>query len=89
MIVNSKAGERPDLFERAVRALPWRPGQAYAWSATEFEVMWRMRRYLREDRGLGLGQLYISSYWKQGMDEARHREIKSANAKAVPAVQSA
>ena len=38
------------------------------------------RQYLREERGLGPAQLYISSYWKLGLGEEKHREIKRADA---------
>ncbi len=78
-IVNSDPGERPELFEQAVRSVGWVEGRIYAWSATEFNVMKRMRRYLREERGLGSEQLYISSYWKHGLVEDQHREVKSAD----------
>ena len=85
-IVNPAPGQRPELFEQAVRALGWGEGRVYAWSATEFEVMKRMRRYLREERGLGSDQLYISSYWKHGLVEDRHREVKDEDAEQQAAL---
>tara|TARA_B100000686_G_scaffold254801_1_gene266100 strand:+ start:785 stop:1558 length:774 start_codon:yes stop_codon:yes gene_type:complete len=78
-VVNSDPGQRPEIFEQAVRSVGWVEGRIYAWSATEFNVMKRMRRYLREERGLGSDQLYISSYWKHGLVEDQHREAKSAD----------
>jgi len=80
-IVNPAPGRRPELFEQAARSIAWGEGRVYAWSATEFDVMRRLRRYLREERRLGPDQLYISSYWKHGLVEDQHREIKSADAK--------
>lgn len=79
-VVNPEPGHHADRFEAAVRAIPWRDGSVYAWSASEFEVMKRLRRYLREERGLGPDQLYISSYWKHGIGEDQHREIKRQDA---------
>ena len=80
-IVNPEPGRHPELFEQAVRSIPWREGRVYAWSATEFDVMKRVRLYLREERGRGPDQLYISSYWKHGLVEDQHREIKQADAR--------
>ncbi|WP_295809759.1 siderophore-interacting protein [uncultured Nitratireductor sp.] len=79
-LINPEPGLKPELFEQAARAIPWRQGRVYAWSATEFEVMRRMRSYLRGERGLGADQLYISSYWKQGLVEDQHRVVKRADA---------
>ncbi|MEO0398139.1 MAG: siderophore-interacting protein [Pseudomonadota bacterium] len=81
-VVNPHPGAKPDAFEKVVRDVPWREGQVYAWSATEFEAMRRIRTYLRNERGLGPKELYISSYWKAGLNEDRHREVKQADADA-------
>lgn len=80
-VVNPEPGLRPDLFEEAVRSIPWGEGRVYAWSATEFNVMRRMRQYLRAERNLRPDQLYISSYWKHGLVEDQHREVKREDAK--------
>lgn len=79
-IVNPHPGPNPDMMEQAVRSVPWHEGQVSAWSATEFEVMRRIRNYIRGERGLGTDQLYISSYWKSGLIEDQHREVKNADA---------
>ncbi|MBA68582.1 MAG: NADPH-dependent ferric siderophore reductase [Rhizobiales bacterium] len=84
-VINPEPGHHPELLEEAVRAITWRPGRVYAWSATEFEVMRRLRTYLRAERGLGPDQLYISSYWKQGLEEDSHRVIKRADAEEARA----
>lgn len=81
-MINPEPGHHPEKFEQLVRTAKWREGKVYAWSATEFETMRRVRRYLREERGLGSTQLYISSYWKQGIAEDQHRAVKRADARA-------
>ena len=63
--------------------MPWAAGHVYAWCATEFEAMRRTRQYLRTERGLSPEQLYISSYWKQGLVEDEHREVKYADSVAA------
>jgi len=79
-VVNPYPGKSPDQFEKIIRGIPWQTGRVYAWSATEFDVMRRTRAYLRDERGLGSDQLYISSYWKSGLAEDQHREVKQADA---------
>lgn len=79
-IVNEMPGANPDLIETKVRSIAWRPGKVYAWSATEFDTMRRVRTYLRNERGLTKDELYISSYWKQGANEDLHKKLKSADA---------
>jgi len=82
-LINPEPGHHPDMFEQAVRSLPWNAGQVYAWCATEFDAMRRTRQYLRGERGLSPQQLYISSYWKQGLVEDDHREVKRTDSVAA------
>lgn len=79
-LINPEPGHHPELFEQAVRSVPWGKGNVYAWCATEFDAMRRARTYLRGERGLTPERLYISSYWKLGLVEDRHRDIKRADA---------
>jgi hypothetical protein len=44
--------------------------------------MRKLRDYLRGQMGLGGDDLYISSYWKHGLIEDEHKEIKRADADA-------
>ncbi|WP_241557139.1 siderophore-interacting protein [Croceibacterium ferulae] len=78
-------GSDPELLARTLRAQEWPAGSVYAWVACEFAAMRAMRTYLREERGLGLERLYISSYWQAGSTEDRHREVKQADLAAAPA----
>lgn len=82
-LINSEPGHHPELFEQAVRSAPWRDGRVYAWCATEFESMRLARQYLRGERGLPPQQLYISSYWKLGLVEDDHRQVKRADSIAA------
>lgn len=84
-LINPEPGHHPELFEQAVRSVSWHAGDVYAWCATEFEAMRRTRQYLRGERGLSPQRLYISSYWKQGLGEDEHREVKQADSAATSA----
>ena len=39
-----------------------------------------LRSLLRDERGLGPDQLYISSYWKSGLTEDAHKVVKREDA---------
>ncbi|MEM7327471.1 MAG: siderophore-interacting protein [Pseudomonadota bacterium] len=81
-VYNSEPGENTDAFERKMRSIEWPDGHVYAWSATEFEMMRRVRSYLRDERKLQKGQFYISSYWKKGANEDAHKKVKREDATA-------
>ncbi|MEM7407461.1 MAG: siderophore-interacting protein [Pseudomonadota bacterium] len=81
-LYNAHPGENTDLFEEKIRSIPWPQDRVYAWSASEFDMMRKVRAYLRQERGLQRDQLYISSYWKKGMDEESHRNVKREDATA-------
>jgi NADPH-dependent ferric siderophore reductase len=49
--------------------------------ACEFEAMKLLRQYLRVEQQFGKERLYISSYWKRGLVEDEHKDIKRADAK--------
>lgn len=67
---------------RAIRAAGWPADDLYAWVAAEFSTMQALRGYLRDERGLGPDRLYISSYWKSGLNEEAHKIAKREDAVA-------
>ncbi len=81
-VINPRPGERNTVLSDVVKRLPWHEGgRLSVWAACEFTSMRALRSYFREDRGLGKDDLYISSYWKLGMNEDTHKVIKSEDAK--------
>lgn len=73
--------EGEDLAE-AVRAQPWLPGKASVWCACEFDSMRALRQYFRNEKEVERENIYISSYWKQGVSEDGHKLIKREDAEA-------
>lgn len=69
-----------DLTE-TVRELPWLDGTASVWCACEFDAMRALRQYFRNERQVERENIYISSYWKQGVTEDGHKVIKQQDAK--------
>ena len=81
-LVDADLGANPALLVDAARNLPAVDKLAYAWVACEFEAMKLLREYLRVEQGFGPERLYISSYWKRGLIEDDHKQIKRADAQA-------
>jgi NADPH-dependent ferric siderophore reductase len=82
-LVDADLGLNPALLADAARRLPSVDRLAYAWVACEFESMKLLRQYLRTEQGFGPDRLYISSYWKCGLIEDEHKEVKRADARAA------
>lgn len=77
--------ERPStLLSDAVRALPWLEGRVSAWVACEFSTMRNLREYLKRDREIARGDVYVSSYWKIGRSEDQHKTDKREDARQQP-----
>ena len=74
--VNRHSGREDTPLAAQVRGIDWPDGNPYAWCACEFSSMRALRAYLRDERGLETDRLYISSYWKAGLNEDAHREVK-------------
>ena len=79
-LIDPEPGKNENLLPDYVRSLDWPDDLIYAWVACEFNAMRGLRTYLREERQLGKDQLYISSYWKRGLIEDAHREVKRSDA---------
>ena len=62
----------------AVRGLDWPSGRVHAFVHGEAESVKGLRRYLLDERGLTLGQLSISGYWRRGLADEAFREAKAA-----------
>lgn len=77
-----------DLSEQ-VKALPWLAGTVSVWSACEFDSMRSLRQYFRNEKQVERQNIYISSYWKQGVTEDGHKVIKQQDSKEQDAKEQA
>lgn len=73
------ASGEPALL-RAARGVPWPDGRPFVWAAAEFDLMKQLRHHFKRERRLTSQDLYISSYWKQGLPEEAHKQVKRADA---------
>jgi NADPH-dependent ferric siderophore reductase len=75
-VVNSKPGSEASPLYLAIRELAWLEGQVAVWVACEFKTMKKTREYFKHDRSIAKSHLYISSYWKKGLQEEDHKIAK-------------
>lgn len=66
----------------SVRELEWLDGNASIWCACEFDLMRALRQYFRNEKEVDRENIYISSYWKQGVSEDGHKVIKREDAES-------
>jgi len=81
-ILNAEPGLHPSLLLETLREVQLPSGEISGWVACEFESMKRVRSHFREELGLDPRNLYISSYWKLGLNETQHKVVKREDAEA-------
>jgi len=82
-VINPHPGEAAHALLERVSSLPWPDRPPYVWAACEFSGMRLLRDYFRNERGVDTADIYISSYWKLGSDEDRHKLAKREDAEAL------
>jgi len=79
-VINPHPDRENTVLSDAVKALPWLPGTPSIWAACEFSNMRLLRAYFKKEKHVSRDQLYISSYWKMGQSEDKHKVIKKQDA---------
>ena len=74
-ILSSKANNFSQ-YENKLQNLKWISDQPFVWAACEFELMKKLRNFLINDKRILKENIYISSYWKKGLDQEEHKIIK-------------
>ena len=75
-VVNPQPGSAASPLFEAVAQLRWLDQQVAIWAACEFTTMRKIRQYFRDERQVEKSHLYISSYWKKGLQEEEHKRVK-------------
>ncbi len=86
VITNPDPAKNTDALINSVRKIPWRDGAPFVWCASEFSRMRDVRQYVRAERGVGLEDRYISSYWMYGRTDEGHKAEKRLDAEKNPVV---
>ncbi len=69
-----------ESLEEKVREMPWLDGEVSVWVACEFDSMRALRAYFRNEKEVDRENIYISSYWKEGVSEDGHKSLKQQDA---------
>ena len=75
-VVKSDNDKNGDGFIHAVREVKWLNKKPYVWVACEFTKMKYLRDYFQKEKRICKKEMYISSYWKSGLDQEEHKIIK-------------
>ncbi|MFT4727374.1 MAG: NADPH-dependent ferric siderophore reductase [Granulosicoccus sp.] len=79
-VVNPNPGSDDSPLFLAIKELAWLEGTVAVWAACEFKTMKKTRQYFKQDRNVEKSHLYISSYWKKGLQEEEHKIAKRDDA---------
>ena len=74
--INPEPGQHQELLLERVRQLEWLEGTPAIWCACELNSMRRLRDHFRAQPAVDRKKLYISSYWKLGVQEEEHKRLK-------------
>jgi NADPH-dependent ferric siderophore reductase len=76
------ADQGTSLTEKVMQQ-PWLAGTTNVWCACEFDSMRTLRRYFTDERAINKEDIYLSSYWKQGVTEDGHKTLKRQDAESI------
>lgn len=79
-VINPQPGSDDSPLYLAIKKLAWLSGRAAIWAACEFKTMKKSRQYFKQEKSVEKSHLYISSYWKKGLQEEEHKIAKRDDA---------
>jgi len=82
-VVNPHSGSDASPLYHAIKERDWLTGNVAVWAACEFKTMKKIRQHFRQDRKIDKSHLYISSYWKKGLQEEEHKVVKRDDANGL------
>ena len=78
-VINDEPSKQNNYLLEFVKSCTWLSGQPYVWVACEFNNMKSLRRFFQKEKGIDKQKMYISSYWKVGLDQEEHKEVKKTD----------
>ncbi|MBJ7538182.1 siderophore-interacting protein [Marinomonas transparens] len=79
-VINPHPGTDANAILEEVKSLDWLDGVASVWAACEFNSMKALRDFFKKEKDVSRDNLYISSYWKLGVNEDQHKIAKRDDA---------
>jgi NADPH-dependent ferric siderophore reductase len=79
-VINPRPGVDSNALLNEVKSLNWLNGSTSVWTACEFNSMKALRDFFKKEKNISKENLYISSYWKLGINEDEHKIEKRNDA---------
>ena len=79
-VINPQPGVDSNALLNEVKSLNWLDGSVSVWTACEFNSMKVLRDFFKKEKNISKENLYISSYWKLGINEDQHKIEKRNDA---------
>lgn len=82
-VINPTPEKENTLLLDKLMQMPWLKGEPSIWAACEFNSMRALRRYFKEEKNVAKKAVYVSSYWKRGLNEEQHKKVKRTDAETA------
>lgn len=74
-VINHNDSHDKLLIEK-IKSLVWLKGKPFIWVACEFSKMKILREFFKVQKKIEKKDIYISSYWKKGLNQEEHKIVK-------------
>lgn len=75
-VINQSGYKKNTNLFNTVCSYKWPKGNPYVWVACEFNNMKKLRDFFQIKKQIKKTEMYISSYWKSGINQEGHKKIK-------------
>lgn len=75
-LINSDPKKSSERLLEKVKQVKWYNDDPYIWVACEFNAMKVLRNFFQNEKKISKKNMYISSYWKKGIDQEKHKILK-------------
>ena len=74
-----KSKQDHNAFFDTVSNIKWMDGKPFIWIACEYSKIVKFRNFFLLERKVNKKDMYISSYWKKGLNQEQHKLLKKKN----------
>ena len=65
-----------DNLINSVSKIKWPSGNPFVWVACEHSKMVQLRNFFQTEKKIKKRNMYVSSYWKMGLNQEQHKSLK-------------
>jgi NADPH-dependent ferric siderophore reductase len=75
-VINSDPEKSSIKLLEKIKTLKWYDDNPSVWVACEFNAMKILRNFFQNEKKINKKNMYVSSYWKSGIDQEKHKVLK-------------